>query len=152
MEPESFLDWVATRPKRRALICDIDDTLCTGFDVPIAVACRVLTQIDCSIEVHYVTARPESSRGGTERFLDEYRLPGRRNVYFCPDWKTTRTHKIEVMTRLAREYDVLVSIGDHDEDEQASQAAGVRFVRVGQDEAEAVEKAWAEIVALISGA
>ncbi|MCI0460238.1 MAG: HAD family hydrolase [Gemmataceae bacterium] len=151
METESFLDWAARQPKRRALICDIDDTLCTGFDVPIAIACQVLARIDRSIEVHYVTARPEASRPGTERFLDEYRLPGRGNLHFCPTWKTTRTHKTEAMTRLAREYDVLVSIGDHDEDEAASRAAGVPFVRVGQDALEAVDKAWAEIAALING-
>ncbi len=151
METESFLEWAARRPKRRALICDIDDTLCTGFDVPIVIACKVLAQIDRSIEVHYVTARPESSRAGTEHFLDEHRLPGRRNVHFCPDWKSTHTHKADVMSRLAREYEVLVSIGDHDEDEAASHAAGVRFVRVGQDALEAVEKAWTEIVALVNG-
>jgi phosphoglycolate phosphatase-like HAD superfamily hydrolase len=151
MGTESLVDWVARRPKPRALICDIDDTLCTGFDVPIAIACRVLTEIDRSIEVHYVTARPEASRAGTERFLEEYRLPGRRNVHCCPEWKPTRIHKTEVMTRLAREYEVLVSIGDHEEDEAASLAAGVRFVRVGQDTMEAVEKVWAEIAALING-
>jgi phosphoglycolate phosphatase-like HAD superfamily hydrolase len=150
VERDPFADW-ARPPKRRAIICDIDDTLCTQFDVPIAVACRVMQQLDRSIEVHYVTARPEASRACTEKFLEEHRLPGRRNLHFCPDWKSSRTHKTEVMSRLAKEYAVVVSIGDHDEDEHASRAAGVPFIRVGQEEVEAVEKAWQEITALSSG-
>jgi hypothetical protein len=70
-------------PRRRALICDIDDTLCVQFDVPIAAACALLAALDRGIEVHYVTARPEASRAGTERFLVEQRLPGWRNLHFC---------------------------------------------------------------------
>jgi phosphoglycolate phosphatase-like HAD superfamily hydrolase len=151
MQPESILDRAARRPKRRAIICDIDDTLCTGFDVPILVAVKVLKQLDRAIEVHYVTARPEATRKGTEKFLADHGLPGWRNLHFCPDWKSSRAHKTEVMSRLAKEFEVLVSIGDHDEDEQASRAAGVRFVRVGQDELEAVERVWEEITALLGG-
>jgi hypothetical protein len=50
------------------------------------------------------------------------------------------------MQRLARQYDVIVSVGDADEDELASLAAGVRFVRIRDDN---IEQAWTEIVALI---
>jgi hypothetical protein len=78
-------------------------------------------------------------------------LPGWRNLHFCPNGKSSRTHKTDGMSRLAIEHEVVVSIGDHDEDEQASRAVGVRFVRVGQDEVEAVERAWEGITALLGG-
>jgi hypothetical protein len=120
-------------PRPRAIVCDLDDTLCTEFDCPVLVACRVLAQVDRSIEVHYVTARPEQARAGTERFLCDQRLPGWRNLHFCPPWRSTREHKTEVMKRLAREYAVLVSVGDADEDEQASRAAGIPFVGVTEE-------------------
>ena len=148
MSEESLLDWVRSRPKPKAIICDIDDTLCTQFDCPILVACKALAALDRSVAVHYVTARPEASRAGTEQFLADNGLPGWRNLHFCPTWKSSRQHKAEVMTRLAREYHVLVSIGDHDEDEQASRAAGVPFVRVGHDN---LEEAWQQVAALVVG-
>ena len=113
MASESPPDWVRNRPRTRAIICDIDDTLCTQFDQPILTACRWLAQLDRSVEVHYVTARPEASRKGTEQFLADQRLPGWRNIHFCPDWQSSRTHKTEVIARLARQYAV-VSIGDHE--------------------------------------
>jgi hypothetical protein len=147
MSHESLADWLRQRPKTRAIICDIDDTLCVGFDRPILAACRFLAQLDRTIEVHYVTARPEASRPGTEQFLADQRLPGWRNLNFCPTWQSSRTHKAEVMARLARQYAVVVSIGDHDEDEQASRAAGVPFVRVTDDN---VEEAWREVARLIA--
>lgn len=146
MNPTVLSDWLRERPKTRAVICDIDDTLCVQFDRPIVVAVQLLVRLDRSIEVHYVTARPEASRAGTERFLAEHRLPGWRNLYFCPSWQSSRTHKTEVMARLARQYRVLVSIGDHDEDEQASRAAGVPFVRVTDEN---VDEAWREVARLI---
>jgi phosphoglycolate phosphatase-like HAD superfamily hydrolase len=52
------------------------------------------------------------------------------------------------MARLARQYQVVVSIGDHDEDEQASRAAGVPFVRVTRDN---LEQAWREVARLVTG-
>jgi hypothetical protein len=147
MSAESLQDWVRNRPRTPAIICDIDDTLCTLFDQPILTACRWLAQLDRSIEVHYVTARPEASRKGTEKFLADQRLPGWRNIHFCPDWQSSRTHKTEVMARLARQYAVVVSIGDHDEDEQASRAAGIPFVRVNDDN---VDQAWLEVARLVT--
>jgi phosphoglycolate phosphatase-like HAD superfamily hydrolase len=142
MSEETLLDWARSRPKPRAIICDIDDTLCTGFDCPLLAAVKTLATLDRSIAVHYVTARPEGSRAGTEQFLTDHRLPGWRNLHFCPSWKSTREHKWEAMARLAREYQVVVSVGDHDEDEAASVAAGIPFVRVTD---ETVEQAWAEV-------
>lgn len=140
-------DWLQPRPKPLALICDIDDTICTGFDCPLATAVKLLAALDRSIEVHYVTARPDASRAGTAQFLADHRLPGWRNLHFCPSSKSSLSHKTEVMTRLAREYNVLASIGDHDEDEKASRAAGVPFVRVSGDDD---EQAWAEVARLIA--
>jgi hypothetical protein len=106
----------------------------------------VLRQIDRSIAMHYVTARPEASRAGTEKFILDHRLPGWRNLHFCPAHLSSRQHKIEVMTKLAREYHVLVSIGDHDEDEHASRQAGVPFVRVSDDN---LATAWLQVSGLV---
>jgi len=142
---ESFQEAARNWPRTRALICDIDETICTQFDQPIAAAIAVLRQLHRSVEVHYVTARPEASRLHTMNFLGDHSLPGGDNLYFCPLSKSTRAHKIEVMTRLARQYAVIASIGDADEDEHASQTAGVVSVRV-RDGAEAA--AWAEVARL----
>ncbi len=147
MNQESLADWTASRPRSPAIICDIDDTICVLFDRPILTACRLLAELNRAIEVHYVTARPEASRRGTEDFLARHRLPGWRNLHFCPQWQSSRQHKTEVIARLARQYAVLVSIGDHDEDEAASLAAGVPFVRVRDD---SVEQAWLEVARLIA--
>jgi hypothetical protein len=141
----TLLGW--QRPaRRRAIICDIDDTLCVEFDCPLPAACVFLASLDRSIEVHYVTARPEGARAGTERFLVDQRLPGWRNLHFCPSWQSSRQHKTEVMSRLAKEYHVLVSIGDHDEDEAASRASAIPFVRVNGDND---EDAWRKIARLV---
>jgi hypothetical protein len=142
MDNHTLPDWLQPRPKPKALICDIDDTICTAFDCPVAAAVKVLVALDRAIEVHYVTARPEASRASTEQFLADHRLPGWRNLHFCPSWKSTLAHKTEIMTRLAREYTIVASIGDHDEDEKASLAAGVPFVRISED---TCEEAWAEV-------
>lgn len=148
MTEKLLADWLRERPKTKAIICDIDDTLCVQFDRPILAACRFLAQLDRTIEVHYVTARTEASRRGTEDFLVEHRLPGWRNLHFCPNWQSSRLHKTEVIARLAWQYAVIVSIGDHDEEEQASRAAGVPFVRVTDDN---IEEAWTEIAGLVFG-
>jgi hypothetical protein len=147
MTPAFLADWLRDHPRTRAIICDIDDTICSGFDVPFRIAVEVLCGIDRAIEVHYVTARPEAARAGTERFLQEHRLPGWRNLHFCPSWQSSRLHKSETIARLARLFQVLASIGDHDEEEQASRAAGVSFVRVTD---ETVEQAWRELARLLS--
>ncbi len=144
---DSLPDWLRPRPKPFALICDIDDTLCTEFDKPVLVACRYLAGLDRLVTVHYVTARPEAARDGTERFLAEHRLPGWRNLHFCPNHLSTRQHKTEVMARLAKEYQVLVSVGDAAEDELASLAAGVPFLLVTDDNADEV---WAQIAARVA--
>jgi phosphoglycolate phosphatase-like HAD superfamily hydrolase len=142
-------DWLRPRPKRCAIICDLDDTLCVQFDCPLPAGVACLAALDRAVEVHYVTARPEASRAGTEQFLVDHRLPGWRNVHYCPSWQSSRRHKAEVMARLAREYRVIVSVGDHDEEEQASRAAGIPFVRVNGDND---EEAWREVARLIAAA
>lgn len=139
-----FPDWVPPA-RQRAVICDIDDTLCTEFDCPILIACELIARLEASVAVHYVTARPDAARDGTERFLADRRLPGWRNLHFCPSWQSSREHKTQVMQRLAREYTVLVSIGDADEDEHASLAAGVPFVRVTDD----LEETWRTVAGLV---
>jgi phosphoglycolate phosphatase-like HAD superfamily hydrolase len=143
---ESFQEAARNWPRTRALICDIDETICTEFDRPIAVAVAVLRQLDRAIEVHYVTARPEASRLHTLTFFGDHGLPGHRNVRFCPTSRSTRQHKIEEMTKIARQCTVIASIGDADEDEHASRSAGVVFVRVLPGEE---ESAWAEIARLV---
>jgi hypothetical protein len=148
MQP-ALPDWLRPRPKPLALICDIDDTLCVQFDRPVLAACSFLAALERAVEVHYVTARPEASRRGTEQFLADHRLPGWRNLHFCPPWQSSRAHKAAVIARLAREYAVVASVGDHEEEEVASRAAGVPFVRVTEERA---EQAWAEVARLVEAA
>ena len=149
MENESLFDWLSSRPKSKAIICDIDDTICVQFDQPIAVACRILAALDRAIHVHYVTARPEQSRPGTESFLAEHRLPGWRNLHFCPTWKSTRVHKMEVIARLAKEHAVVLSVGDSEEEEVASLAAAIPLVRIRDGNH---EQAWEEVAQLLAAA
>jgi acid phosphatase class B len=135
------------RPKPPAVIVDLDETLCTQFDVPVPAGVALLAALPRTLTVHYVTARPEASRRGTEAFLLEYRLPGFRNLHFCPQWQSSREHKREANARLVKEFAVLASIGDADEDRQAAEAVGVRFVRVSTDDP---APAWAELAALLA--
>jgi phosphoglycolate phosphatase-like HAD superfamily hydrolase len=147
MDHQLLPEWLRPRPKPRAIICDIDDTICSLFDVPFSHAVEMLTALDRAVEVHYVTARPPASRQETERFLAEHRLPGWRNLHFCPSWQLSLTHKTLVMERLAREYRVLASIGDHDQDEKASRSAGIPFVHITDA---TIEQAWAEVARLVA--
>ena len=137
--------------KRLALIVDLDDTVCTGFACPLRAALDVLLRVHRQrVEVHYVTARTEVSRKGTDEFIAEHRLPGYRNVHYCPKWLGSKRHKAEVHARLAREYRVIASIGDLDEEEgEASRAAGVTFVLVDRDDP---APAWAAVAALVEAA
>ena len=138
-------------PKRLALIVDLDDTVCTGFACPLRAALDVLLRVHRQkVEVHYVTARTELSRKGTDEFIAEHRLPGYRNVHYCPKWQGTKRHKAEIHARLAREYQVIASIGDLDEEEgAAARLAGVAFVLVDRDNP---VPAWAAVAALIEAA
>src|SRR5262249_5036622 len=134
--------------KRLALIVDLDDTVCTGFSCPLRAALDVLLRVHRQkVEVHYVTARTEVSRKGTDEFIAEHKLPGYRNVHYCPRSQSSKRHKGEVHVRLAREYQVIASIGDLDEEEgAASRAAGVAFVLVDRDNPAV---AWAAVAVLI---
>lgn len=134
--------------RRLALIVDLDDTVCTGFACPLRAALDVLLRLHRQkVEVHYVTARTELSRQGTDEFIAEYKLPGYRNVHYCPKWQGTKRHKAEVHAKLAREFQVIASIGDTDDEEgEASRAAGVVFVLVDRDNP---VPAWATVAALI---
>ncbi len=134
--------------KRLALIVDLDDTVCTSFACPLKAALDVLLRVHRQrVEVHYVTARTEVSREGTDAFIAEHKLPGYRNVHYCPKWQGPKRHKAEIHARLAREYQVIASIGDLDEEEgEASRLAGVTFVLVDRDNP---GPAWAAVAALI---
>jgi hypothetical protein len=138
---------------RLALIVDLDDTVCTGFACPLRAALDVLSRIHRQkVEVHYVTARTEVSREGTDAFIMEYRLPGYRNVHYCPKWQTTRRHKAEVHATLAREFRVIASIGDTDDEEgEASRAAGITFVLVDRDNPFVAWAAVAELIEAVQG-
>jgi hypothetical protein len=137
--------------RRLALIVDLDDTVCTGFACPLRVALDVLLRVHRQrVEVHYVTARTEVSREGTDAFIAEYKLPGYRNVHYCPKWQGTRRHKVELHAKLAREYQVIASIGDTDSEEgEASRLAGVPFVLVDRDNPTV---AWTAVAGLIEAA
>lgn len=137
--------------KRLALIVDLDDTVCTGFACPLRVALDVLLRVHRQrVEVHYVTARTELSRAGTDAFIADHRLPGYRNVHYCPKWQSAARHKAERHAQLAREYHVVASIGDLDDEEgAAARAAGVPFVLVDRDNPGV---AWAALAQLLEAA
>src|SRR5262245_33367069 len=139
--------------KRLALIVDLDDTICTSFDCPMRAAIEVLVRINRQkVEVHYITARTELSRKGTDEFIAEYRLPGYRNVHYCPKWQGTKRHKAEVHAKLAREYHIIASIGDTDDEEgEASRAAGVPFVLVDREQPNGAWAAVGELIAAVQG-
>lgn len=133
--------------KRLALIVDLDETLCEQFDVPIRAGVELLRRIARTrVEVHYVTARTEVSRRGTERFFADARLPFDRNVHYSPTVIGSRDHKLAMHLRLAREYQVIASIGDSFEEAEASAAAGIPFVSVDTMNA---ALAWAELERLL---
>lgn len=140
-------------PRRSALIVDLDDTVCTAFACPIAVALETLRRLDRRrVEVHYVTARPEASRKETERFLNEHRLPGWRNLHLCPTYLGSRKHKQDKHALIAREYQVIASIGDCEEDEgDAARSAGVPFVLVDRDNPVAAWVLLQEMIATAGG-
>ena len=43
---------------------------------------------------------------------DADKLPGWRNVHYCPNWQGSKRHKAEVHAKLAREHRVIASVGD----------------------------------------
>lgn len=134
--------------KRFAVIVDLDETLCEQFDVPIRAGVELLRRLDrARVEVHYVTARTDASRRGTERFFAEHRLPFDRNVHYSPSVIRSLDHKFALHSRLAREYHVLASIGDSFEERLASEAAGIRFVLVDTSSATV---AWSELERLLA--
>lgn len=117
--------------KPLAIIVDLDETLCTQFDVPVEAGVGVLRRIDeRKIQVHYVTARTAVCRDATERFVGVHRLPGSRNVHYCPMAIGSLDHKRRQHESLGREFDVIASIGDSFEEEQAAMAARIPFYRV----------------------
>ena len=112
-----------------AIIVDIDETLCTQFDVPVESAISVLRRIDeLKLEVHYVTARTSVCRVATEKFIRAYRLPGVQNVHYCPAGISSLEHKRMQHQSLGQELRVLASIGDSFEEELAAAAVGIPFV------------------------
>ena len=139
--------------KRLAIIVDLDDTVCTGFACPLRAALDVLLRVHRQrVEVHYVTARPEVSREGTDAFFAEHKLPGYRNVHYCPKWLGTKRHKAEMHAKLAREYQVIASIGDLDEEEgEASRLAGIAFLLVDRDNPHVAWAALAELIEAVEG-
>ena len=53
---------------------DLDETLCTQFDVRVECGTDVLRRIDwLTLEVRYVTARAVSCREGTEKLIQTHR-------------------------------------------------------------------------------
>jgi len=127
---EELAKWLAQRERPQALILDIDETICTHFDQPISLACKILKALTHTVKIYYVTARPETCKKATEHFLALHQLPGQGKVYYCPKWKSSTQHKLEVIGKLAKEYDVLLSIGDHEEEQKASIAADIPFAKI----------------------
>ena len=135
-----------------AIIVDLDETLCTCFDVPVMAGVRVLRQIDeGKLQVHYVTARTTVCRLATEKFMEENRLPGAHNVHYCPAKTRSCDHKHNLHRSLGREFRVIASIGDSVEEEQAAKAAGIPFVIVDSSRPTEAWTILADRVASVAG-
>ena len=82
----------------------------------------------------------------------EHKLPGWRNVHFCPHWHGSLRHKIEAHARLAREHRVIASIGDtHEEEGEAARLAGIAFILVERGNPAPAWEAVAELIAAANG-
>lgn len=134
--------------RRLAIIVDLDETLCCQLDVPVEAGVGVLRRIDgARLEVRYVTSRTNISRDITERFLRNNCLPGVQNVHYCPVDTTSLEHKRAQHQSLSLGLDVIASIGDSYEEEEAARSAGVLFIIVDPCNP---APAWAEIADRIS--
>ena len=81
---------------------------------------------------------------------EEHKLPGWRHVHYCPKWQGSRSHKAQVHAELARQYRVIASIGDLDEEEgEAARLAGVPFVLVDRNDP---APAWLAVGEMVAGA
>jgi phosphoglycolate phosphatase-like HAD superfamily hydrolase len=130
-----------------ALIVDLDETLCASFHHPVRAGVEVLRRLDAErVHVFYVTARTTASKRGTDVFLLLHDLPHRENVIYSPFTTSSREHKLKCHLDLASRFRMLASIGDADEEEEASAAAGIPFVRVDVCRPEV---AWAEVEAVL---
>ncbi len=133
-----------------ALIVDLDGTLCVTFHHPVVKGVEVLRRLDATrVHVFYVTARTTASKRGTDVFLLLHDLPHPANVLYTPFHTSTRDHKLKCHVELAGRFRVLASIGDADEEAEASATAGIPFVRVDIDRP---ELAWAELEAMLDAA
>ncbi|HAA54030.1 MAG TPA: hypothetical protein DCE42_04710 [Myxococcales bacterium] len=131
---QSLQQWLAQRNKQPAIVCDIDETLCTQFDHPIVPAIRLLRQLAPPIILLYLTARPEGTKDATVSFLEAQHMPFVQHLYLCPHWQSTTQHKCAKMRSFAKEYNVLLSIGDAEEDQLASEAANIPFARISLED------------------
>lgn len=130
-----------------AVVVDLDETLCASFHHPVRAGVEVLRRLDAErVHVFYVTARTTKSQAGTERFMQEHGLPHPANVIYSPVLTSSREHKLKCHLDLASRFRVLASIGDADEEEEASAAAGIPFVRVDVCRP---QLAWAELETLL---
>jgi len=133
-----------------ALIVDLDETLCVTFHHPVVKGVEVLRRIDHNrVHIFYVTARTTASKRGTDVFLLLHDLPHPANVLYSPIITSSRDHKFDCHLDLAGRFRVLASIGDADEEAEASAAAGIPFVLVDVNRPEA---AWAELERMLEEA
>lgn len=140
----------SSTPRDFALIVDLDETLCVTFHHPVLKGVEVLRRIDPSrVYVFYVTARTTASKRGTDVFLLLHDLPHPANVLYTPFHAGTRDHKLKCHLELAGRYSVIASIGDAEEEAEASAAAGTPFVRV---DVHRPELAWAELETMLEAA
>jgi phosphoglycolate phosphatase-like HAD superfamily hydrolase len=108
---------------------------------------EVLRRIDATrVHVHYVTARTTASQRGSDVFLMLHALPHPANVWYSPVIASSREHKLKCHLELAERFRVLASIGDAEEEAEASEAAGIPFIQVDVNRP---ELAWAELEAML---
>lgn len=133
-----------------ALIVDLDETLCLTFHHPVVKGVEVLRRIDPTrVQVFYVTARTPASKRGTDVFMLLHDLPHPTEVLYAPFYTSSREHKLKCHLELAGRFRVIASIGDAEEEAEASAAAGIPFVLVDVNRP---ELAWTGLETLLEAA
>jgi hypothetical protein len=72
---------------------------------------------------------------------------GSQNVHYCPAYTASLEHKRAQHLSISRRFDVIASIGDSVEEEEASKIAGIPFISVDPCDP---AQAWAAIAERIA--
>mgnify|MGYP003346339087 FL=1 len=114
----------------KAIVCDIDDTLINSQGKGIAKTVSFVNEVGKNHRVILVTARNNSRRSQTEAQLKEIGVSYDQLVMnpgsSAPG--AARAYKKAAMTRLLKEYDVVLAIDNSAQARSAYQSLGVKAV------------------------